>query len=174
MRGLRVLCDQAARRLGDLKRRDRWFGARAASALKDGLARLVGPEHTFAKVMGIILCAALAFLLFGKLSYRVEAPFVLKTDDLAYVPAPFDGYIREVKVKIGDAVKKEAPLLSLDTRELAIEESNGRRQPEPLPSGGGKSPGPESPGRHEGRAGPGGAGQGPARPRALPYPATPT
>jgi RND family efflux transporter MFP subunit len=123
VRGLRVLADQSARRLGDLQRRDRWFGARAAAGLREGLARFLGPEHTFAKAAGIVVFVALAFLIFGKLDYRVEAPFVLKTDDLAYVPAPFDGYIREVNVKIGDPVKKGAPLLSLDTRELAIEES---------------------------------------------------
>jgi multidrug resistance efflux pump len=123
VRGLRVLCDQAARRLGDLKRYDRWFGARVAASIRESLSKLLGVEHTFAKLMGLILCAALAFLLFGKLNYRVEASFLLKTDDLAYLPAPFDGYIHEVHVKVGDLVKKLNPLLSLDIRELLLEES---------------------------------------------------
>ena len=49
---------------------------------------------------------------------------MLKTDDLAYLPAPFDGYIHEVHVKVGDRVEKMQPLLSLDTRELLLEESS--------------------------------------------------
>lgn len=123
VRGLRVLCDQAARRLGDLKRRDRWFGARLALSFKEALGKLLGVQHTFAKLIALILCAGLAFLIFGKLTYRVEANFILRTDDLAYLPAPFDGYIHEVPVKIGDLVKKDQPLLGLDTRELLLEES---------------------------------------------------
>ena len=123
VRGLRVLCDQSARRLGDLQQRDRWFGARAASAAKDALSGLFGVEHTFAKLMGILISLALAFLIFGKLTYRVEAPFILKTDDLAYIPSPFDGYIYAVNVKVGDAVDKDEPLLSLDISDLLLEES---------------------------------------------------
>jgi len=123
VRGFRVYCDQAARRLDDLKRSDRWFGAKLAESARGALSGLLGVEHTFPKLIGIILCAALAFLLFGKLSYRVEAPFILRTDDLAYVPAPFDGYIDKVPVEMGDIVKKGETLLTLDTRELLLEES---------------------------------------------------
>lgn len=123
VRGLRVLCDQAARRLGDLKHHDRWFGAKAATSTRDFLEKMLGVEHTFAKLFGIVICVALAVLIFGRMNYRVEAPFILKTDDLAYLPAPFDGYIEKVYVKIGDRVNKLDPVLSLDTRELLIEES---------------------------------------------------
>ena len=124
VRGLRVLCDQAARRLGDLRQHDRWFGAKIATSIKESLSKLLGVEHTFAKLIGLIISAALIFMIFGKWNYRVEAPFLLKTDDLAYLPAPFDGYIQEVHVKVGDYVKKMDTLLSLDTRELLIEESS--------------------------------------------------
>jgi len=123
-RGLRVICDQAGRRLGDLKRHDRWFGARLATSVKEALAKVFGIEHTFAKLMTLLISAALIFLIFGQWQYRVEAPFMLKTDDLAYLPAPFDGYIHQVHVKVGDRVADTAPLLSLDTRELLLEESN--------------------------------------------------
>jgi len=123
VRGLRVLCDQSARRLGDLKRHDRWFGARMLTSIRESLAKLFGFEHTFTKLMGLVVCAALAFLIFGRLNYRVEASFLLKTDDLAYIPSPFDGYIHAVHVKVGDHVEKTAPLLSLDTREILLEES---------------------------------------------------
>jgi multidrug efflux pump subunit AcrA (membrane-fusion protein) len=123
IRGLRVFSDQSARRLGDLQQRDRWFGARAATALKESLSSLLGVEHTFAKVIGILLCLVLAFLIFGKLPYRVEASFILKTDDLAYIPSPFDGYIHTVDVKVGDIVDRGSTLLSLDISDLLLEES---------------------------------------------------
>lgn len=123
VRGLRVLCDQAARRLGDLKRYDRWFGARMAAYSKEMLGKLLGVEHTFAKFMSILVCVALAVLIFGKWNYRVEASFLLKTDELSYLPASFDGYIDKVHVKVGDRVTEMDPLLSLDTGELLLEES---------------------------------------------------
>ncbi len=123
VRGLRVFCDQAARRLGDLKRLDRWFGARIVFSVREALGKLLGVEHTFAKLLGVLVAILLAVLIFGKMEYRVEAPFILKTDDLSYLPAPFDGYIHKVHVKIGDRVRKESPLLSLDTSELLLEES---------------------------------------------------
>ncbi|NJC87908.1 MAG: GAF domain-containing protein [Desulfuromonas sp.] len=37
LRGLRVLCDQATRRLSDLKEHDRWFGARLAADLRKSI-----------------------------------------------------------------------------------------------------------------------------------------
>ena len=51
----------------------------------------------------------LAVMIFGKWSYRIEASFILKTDDLAYIPAPFDGYIQHVPVQVGDRVEAGAP-----------------------------------------------------------------
>jgi multidrug resistance efflux pump len=39
------------------------------------------------------------------------------------VPAPFDGFLREVHVEIGDAVSQGKVTVGLDTRELLLEES---------------------------------------------------
>ncbi len=119
---LRLICDQASRRLADLKNKDRWFGAKIADAAKETAGRLVGVEHTFAKCVGIGMCLALIFLVFGKWEYRIEAPFILKTDDLAYIPAPFDGYIDKVHVQVGDRVNRNDVLLSLDNQELLLQE----------------------------------------------------
>ena len=123
VRSLRLLCDLAARRLGDLKEHDRWVGARMASAVREGAARLVGVEHTFAKLAGILVAGLLAFGIFGKLNYRVETPFVLKSDDVVYVSAPFDGYIDQVLVDVGDLVEPGDLLLSFDTREFLLQEA---------------------------------------------------
>lgn len=121
---LRLICDQSAQRLSDLKQTDRWFGAKLVDASRRGLGKLFGVEHTFSKLLGILICLILAVMIFGQWNYRVEAPFILQTDDLAYIPSPFDGYIDEVHIQVGDAVAENDPLLTLDDRELLLEESS--------------------------------------------------
>jgi hypothetical protein len=121
--GLRAICDQASRRLSDLKRSDRWIGARVAQSLKDSMGRLVGVENTWAKVGGILASLLLLFVMFGSWDYRVEASFVLRTDDLTYIPVPFDAYIDEVNVDIGEQVSQGDFLLQLDVDALLLQES---------------------------------------------------
>ena len=124
LRLLRLSCDLAARRLDDLKRRDRWIGARAARGLRDLLGKFLGVERTWIKVLSIAICVALGVLCFGRKLYRVEAPFMLRSDDMLHLSAPFDGYIADVKVRIGDEVAAQQPLLTLDTRELLLESAS--------------------------------------------------
>jgi biotin carboxyl carrier protein len=121
IRYLRLALDQGARRLSDLHDRDRWFGARFLRWSKDRLGRLLGVEHTGAKLVAIIVLAVLLVLCLGSKSFRVEAPFSVVSDTLVFVPSPFDGYIDEVNAEPGDKVESGAPLLSLDTRELLLE-----------------------------------------------------
>jgi multidrug resistance efflux pump len=120
---LRLCCDQAARRLSDLKRHDRWFGARVAAAARDKLAKVLGPEHTWAKVLALLVAALLLVLFFVPVSYRVEGNFIIRSDDVSYLTAPFDGYISEVFVRAGDVVEKDGALVALNTSELLLEES---------------------------------------------------
>lgn len=120
---LRLCCDQATRRLADLKQHDRWFGARWASAAREQCAQLLNPEHTWAKVLALVIVALLAVLFFLRVNYRVEGNFTLRSDEVAYLTAPFDGYIGQVFVRSGDAVVIGGKLLSLDTAELELEES---------------------------------------------------
>lgn len=118
---LRLSCDQAARRLKELHDDDRWFGRRAAAAIRKNAAKLIGVEHTWWKLLGLALSITLAVLLFGKKEYRVEAPFSLETDSIAYLSAPFDGYLDDSLVEVGDAVDENATLFTLDTRELLLQ-----------------------------------------------------
>lgn len=120
---LRLLCDHIARRFHDLKRHDRWWGARLLTALREKAAKLIGPEHTVAKLVAVGVALVLAILIFGRMEYRVEAPFMLKGDVIAQLPAPFDGYLDEVSIRIGDPVTTGQPLFALDTRELLLQEA---------------------------------------------------
>lgn len=120
---LRLCLDQAARLLNDLEAREGWFGARAWRGMRGLAARALGVEHTGAKLLALAGAAALLFLVFGRWPYRVEAPFTLRTDHAAVLPAPFDGYIEEVAVDKGDEVRAGDLLLSLDVGDLLLEEA---------------------------------------------------
>ena len=76
LRLLTLCSDMSARRLSDLKKSDRWFGARWAGAVQEKAASLLGPQHTGAKLIALALAISLAWACFGRLTYRLEAPFV--------------------------------------------------------------------------------------------------
>ncbi len=120
---LRLTGDQAVRRLADLHKLDRWFGARWAEELREKASKLVGPEHTGAKLLGITVSIILILLLLPLWKYRVEGNFILRSDELTYLTSPFDGYIRDVQVRPGDLVKENTVLLTLSTADLELEES---------------------------------------------------
>jgi multidrug resistance efflux pump len=120
---LRLACDQAARRLDDLKRNDRWLGALIAARFRNSLEPLLGFEHTWAKISAVTATVILALLCFVPVEYRLEAPVILRTDDVAYLTAPFDGHIDKVNVRLGDQVKEGDELLQLDRNSLLMEEA---------------------------------------------------
>ncbi|MGN7614486.1 efflux RND transporter periplasmic adaptor subunit, partial [Magnetococcales bacterium HHB-1] len=121
---LRLVCDQTARRLVDLKWYDRWLGARLFSLIKEHLGRVIGVDQTLGKLITLTVATVFGFILFGTWPYHVEGSLTLKTDDLIFMPAPFDGYIDQVHVKIGDQVEKDKLLLTLDTQDLLLEEAS--------------------------------------------------
>ncbi|MDB6023605.1 MAG: putative Membrane-fusion protein-like protein, partial [Pedosphaera sp.] len=120
---IRLVCDLAAPRMVELQRQDRWFGARWAAQLRQQCARLLGPEHTWAKAATLLVAVLLALLFFLRVPYRVQGNFVLRSDEMAYVTAPFDGFIDTVMARPGDALTAGSPLLKLKTAELELEES---------------------------------------------------
>jgi len=120
---LRIVADRTAAILADLHDRSRWVGARGAAALKRAAARVLSPRHTGIKLLSIAGSIALALFLFLPVPFRVQAPFVVRAQTAAYLPAPFDGYLADVLAEPGDLVAAGQPLLRLDTRELLLEEA---------------------------------------------------
>jgi multidrug efflux pump subunit AcrA (membrane-fusion protein) len=118
---LRLFVDHTVLRLVELKRGDLWLGAKIADTLGRTFAPIWGPQHFIAKFLGLMFTVVLIFSLLSSWPYRVEAPFLLKTDDSFTLPAPFDGFIQEVLVKEGDLVTKQKVLAVLDTHELLLE-----------------------------------------------------
>ncbi|MGB7452753.1 MAG: GAF domain-containing protein, partial [Lysobacterales bacterium] len=123
VRSLRILGDQVSCRLAELKKHNRWFGAKLKDAIRHNASSLLGVEHTLAKLVGLLTCALLFCSIIIKFPYRVEAPFILRSEDVRQVSAPFDGYIDTVPVKIGQQVEPGDRLLLLDTSDLLLEES---------------------------------------------------
>ena len=120
---LRLACDQLSARLSELHRASGWFGARWARGLRRQTARLVGPENTWAKVGGALGVMAAAALFLPVYPYRVEGTFILRAEELSYLTAPFDGFIEGVEAKPGDILRKDAPLVRLNTDQLELEEA---------------------------------------------------
>lgn len=121
LRHLRLTADQAMPRLQELKDRDRWFGARMASWLRRMLGLVFGVEHTWMKLLVLVIVAVLVFLATFRMEYRVEAPFVIQSRDVAYIPVPYDGYIAEVKAEIGQRIETGDALVEMDTQDLLLE-----------------------------------------------------
>ncbi len=123
MQQIRLLCDQLTPRLGDLKRSDRWIGARAASGIREQAAKLLGPEHTWPKIFSILGVILVAALFLVRVNYRVEGTFILRSDAVSYLTAPFEGFIDKVAVRPGDYLVKGAEVVSLNRSDLLLEQS---------------------------------------------------
>lgn len=124
VRAARVLGDQVIRRVADAKKQDRWFGAKLLDSIRDGLGSFLGYRNTWRKFWAILGTVTILVLIFVRVEYRVEAPFIIQSSEITHVPSPFKGYISDVLVKVGDRVNPNQPLIQLDTSELLLERAN--------------------------------------------------
>ncbi len=122
---LRLALDLITPRLRDLHAASGWWGKRLWLGLKKRAASLLGIRHTGWKLAGLGLIATLAALAFIKVDHRVRAPFLLKTEAASIAAAPFAGYIDQVNYHLGDIIQEGQTLLTLDRRELLLDQANG-------------------------------------------------
>jgi biotin carboxyl carrier protein len=120
---LRLTADLLGPVLAGMERRSRWIGTRAWHGLRESAGKLIGHQHTGWKLLGLGLLLGVVVLFLGGMNYRVEATFIVESDAVAMVTAPFDGFLDEVGVRVGDDVTADAMLFSLDTKELSLEEA---------------------------------------------------
>jgi len=119
---LRLACELCTPRLVNLHRSDLWIGAAIVAWIRKLLSLLVGSKHTWAKVAAILSFAAILFLIFGKGQFRAKAPFILEATYQQVIPAPFDGYLKNVEAEVGDLVEGGSSILAgLDTAELRLQ-----------------------------------------------------
>ena len=118
---VRLACELCTARLVNLYEHDRWIGAKLASGSRKFVSFFVGAKYTWTKVIALLCCAAILFLIFARGQFRAKAPFVLEAINQQVIPAPFDGYIENVNVEIGDSVEAgKTVLATLETTDLKL------------------------------------------------------
>ena len=125
---LRLTCELCTARVDGLRQTDRWIGARMAGGIRKGFGAILGPKHTWLKLIALAVFGAAIFLTFAKGEYRAEASFVVEAIEQRVLPAPFDGYIEEVYVPLGAKVKKDQLLARLQTSDLELQLNESRAE----------------------------------------------
>ncbi|MBF0143385.1 MAG: efflux RND transporter periplasmic adaptor subunit [Magnetococcales bacterium] len=122
---LRLLCDQATRPLRDLESRQRPLYRRLVTEVGASLPRQWRPETPEGRRLAWGLVIVVVIFLGIPIPYRVDASAVIKTDAMAFVGAPFDGYIAAAPVTLGAEVKAGETVLEMVTQELLLEQAGG-------------------------------------------------
>ncbi|MEN8679749.1 MAG: efflux RND transporter periplasmic adaptor subunit [Akkermansiaceae bacterium] len=125
---LRVVLDLVSPQLVTLHDKSGWIGSRVWRSVRRRFASLLGYRHTGWKLAGLTLLLAFALCCVIPITHTVKAPFLLRTQASADLTAPFSGYIDTVKVNVGDAVKKGQLLVTLDRRELVMQQTELRAE----------------------------------------------
>jgi multidrug efflux pump subunit AcrA (membrane-fusion protein) len=115
---LRLACELCTPRLVDLRRSDRWLGAKAADALGRAGRAMVGARYTRLKLAAVAVAAAAVYGSLATGQYRIEAPFVLEASRQQVLPAPLAGEIESVSARVGDRVQAGQELARLKTLPL--------------------------------------------------------
>jgi biotin carboxyl carrier protein len=116
-----MACRLCSVRLLNLKRQDRWFGARWIESLRTGLGFVFGIKHTWIKLATVLIFCGLVFLCLGKGMYRSKSSCVVEATVQQNICAPFDGFIKAVHVEVGDDLAAESTVLAeLDTADLRL------------------------------------------------------
>ena len=119
---VRLACELCTARLAGLHTSDRWIGAKIAVGVRHVIGAVIGPKYAWAKVTAILCFAAIVFLVYGRGTFRVKAPFILEATQQQVIPAPFDGYIKNIEVEVGDKIEGGDSILgALDTAELRLQ-----------------------------------------------------
>jgi biotin carboxyl carrier protein len=118
---LRILCDQVARPFRDLHRQSAPLWKRLPREVGRSIPRRFSVTTKEGRWFAGVLAAAAIGALFIPVPYRLDAAVVIRTDRMAFVGAPFDGYIESAGVTLGQTVAEGAPLFALATQELQLE-----------------------------------------------------
>ncbi|MGJ8697970.1 MAG: efflux RND transporter periplasmic adaptor subunit [Verrucomicrobiaceae bacterium] len=120
---LRVVLDLVSPQLVNLYEKSGWIGSRIWRSIRRRFASLLGYRHTGWKLAGIILLLGFGLSCIIPITHKVKAAFVLRTEASADLTAPFSGYIDTVEANVGDVVKKGQLLVTLDRRELVMQQT---------------------------------------------------
>jgi multidrug resistance efflux pump len=119
--GLAVAVDLLAPQLFDRYQNDRWLITKVGLSAEDLGRKIVGPQHTLAKMLCVAAIVALIFICVYSPMYHVSAPFQFGATEKRKLEVPFDGQIDEVFVLPGNLVKQGQKLLTMKTYDLQLQ-----------------------------------------------------
>lgn len=100
---------------------ERSWWQRLSHSLRARAAQLLGPGHVVAKLVTAGAVAGTMLLTLVPVEYRVGAPARLEGQIQRSVVAPADGFLQQVHVRPGDAVKAGQMLVELAQQDLQLE-----------------------------------------------------
>jgi multidrug resistance efflux pump len=118
--GLSIAADLLAPQLYDRYQNDRWLITKAAISTRETAKLAIGPKHMLAKTVIVLVIAAGAFVCLYQPMYHVTARFQFLPIEKRVIDPPYEGYIKDVFVHPGDAVKAGQELVRLDTTDLDL------------------------------------------------------
>jgi multidrug resistance efflux pump len=121
---LRLVCDLLLPALRMLHERARPLPLRLAAELGRSLPARLAPHTAAGRRLAAGLVAATLAALLVPLPTQVDGGALVKADAMAFVGAPFDGYIESAATSLGAAVQAGDLLFTLATRELTLERAS--------------------------------------------------
>jgi RND family efflux transporter MFP subunit len=102
---------------------ERWFSGRFARLAGDWRDRLIGPGHQSLKAAVAVAGLVVVFLAFARGEFRVAARTSLEGSVQRAAVAPYDGFIRNARVRAGATVRKGELLAEMDDRDLRLDQA---------------------------------------------------
>ena len=90
-------------------------------SFKRRLASVVGPTHITLKFLSILGALSLMLMALIPIERTIRADAEITPASLYVISAPASGFIESISVRSGDVVERNQLLLTLDTRELALQ-----------------------------------------------------
>ncbi len=118
---LRLYCDMLPNPLHLLESRARALPKRLWAEIGRSVPARWKPVTVSGKRLSMGLLITFVLLMMLPLPYFVGATAIVKTDTMAFVGAPFDGYLESAPLTLGATVKQGDLLFTLATRELILE-----------------------------------------------------
>lgn len=107
---------------------DRPLYKKVGEALEEQLIRVTGPGYVGRKLILATLVLVTVIFAFLPGDYRLSSEASIQTISQRVIAAPFDGYIKEARVRAGDVVQAGDILVSFDDRDLLLEQLKWRSQ----------------------------------------------
>ncbi|MFT5572832.1 MAG: RND family efflux transporter MFP subunit [Cryomorphaceae bacterium] len=119
--------------LNDKYLNDLWIGKKLKNSAKTQLERFLGVGYVGRKIAAMVVLAIALFIGFAKGEFRVNADSALQGQQQRALVAPFDGFVSDSYLRVGDRVKKGDIIATLDDTDLRldlVELSSSRAQAE--------------------------------------------